>query len=364
MGKAHDLSRRSFLGAAAGTATAAAIGATASPAMAGGGVAEGQLQPEGQADVAAAGHGGKSVAAITYRTTPRPGWVPDDFVAPKNARQQFLTIDAIDGFKVDAVLFEPRDRKPSDTTLVLRVHGSGGNYLGFEMPGLSAAGYAVLAINTRQHDDNGETDNFFDIRKDIEAAFFTAVDMGYKKIVLNGRSLGNIQVQFYAATNWDPRIRGVILPSMFAKLPWKSRHLLTQDEQNYNQLFDESMRFLAAGRVDEILPTEMRGGGGSPSRTGPVTGQHFLSYRWEATSAADGTYWIKRIPIPILMMRGDQDTTIRDFEPNWLLAEANSEGSLVPSIKFVEIPGGSHSLNENPEAVLEAEVSWLKSLGL
>lgn len=348
--KQSNVSRRSFIGAAAGTAAVGAVAATAGTAQA--------------SEREAPSSGGTRAAGITYRTVPRPDWVPDDFVAPSGVRQRFLAISAIDGFRVDAVLFEPRNRRPSETTLVLRVHGSGGNYVGFEMPRLSAEGYAVLAINTRQHDDLGETDNFLDIRKDIEAAFYTAIDRGYDRIVLNGRSLGNIQVQFYAATNWDNRIRGVILPAMFAKLPWKSRHLLTQDEENYQQLFTESLQFLAEGRQDEILPTEMRGGGGNPDRTGPVTAQHFLTYRREHTSTADGTYWIKKIPRPILMLRGDQDKTIRDFEPNWLLVAAKSEGAIVPSIKFVEIPGAGHSLDENPDAVIEAEVAWLRELGL
>lgn len=349
--KQSQVSRRAFVGATAGTAAVVAVGAAPGTAHAG---------------------GGKPVAGISYRTVPRPDWVPDDFVAPPGVRQRFLTIEAIDGFEVSAVLFEPRHRKPADTTLILRVHGSNGNYLGFEMPRLSAEGYAVLSINTRQSnqapglpgDRGGETDNFLDIRKDIEAAFYTATDRGHEKIVLNGRSLGNIQVQFYAATNWDNRIRGVILPAMFAKLPWKSRHILTRDEENYQQLFSESLDLLAQGRQDEICPTEMRGGGGNPNRTGPVTAQHFLTYRREHTSTADGTYWIKKVPRPILMLRGDQDSTIRDFEPNWLLAAATSEGSIVPSIKFVEIPGAGHGLSENQDAVIEAEVSWLQELGL
>ena len=74
-------------------------------------------------------------------------------------------------------------------------------------------GYASLAINTRQHDDKINSDNFFDVRRDIEAALQVARALGYKKLVLQGHSLGNIQVQFYAATNWDRDIQAVILLS-------------------------------------------------------------------------------------------------------------------------------------------------------
>jgi hypothetical protein len=40
----------------------------------------------------------------------------------------------------------------------------------------------------------------------------------------------------------------------------------------------------------------------------PLTGGHFLTYRAEASSSANGTYWIKRVPRPILMVRDAGDT--------------------------------------------------------
>jgi dienelactone hydrolase len=70
---------------------------------------------------------------------------------------KFLAIKAIDGFQVDAALWQPSAKPPSGTTLVVMVHGSGGSYqrgpessLGWR---LASTGYAALAISTRQHDD-------------------------------------------------------------------------------------------------------------------------------------------------------------------------------------------------------------------
>jgi pimeloyl-ACP methyl ester carboxylesterase len=91
-------------------------------------------------------------------------------------------------------------------------------------------GYAALSISTRQHDTNINTDNFFDVRKDIEAAVATAEALGYTSIVLEGHSLGTIQVEYYAATNWDPAIKAVVLTGPFGKLPWKSRNIIIQDD--------------------------------------------------------------------------------------------------------------------------------------
>jgi hypothetical protein len=59
----------------------------------------------------------------------------------------------------------------------------------------------------------------------------------------------------------------------------------------------------------------------------PVTARHFLTYRDEQASAADGTYWISRIPRPA-------DGVMLPFEPHMLLSAAPGEGSL----KHVLVP--------------------------
>ena len=80
------------------------------------------------------------------------------------------------------------------------------------------------------------TDNFFDVRQDIEAAVVTAKALGFRSIILQGHSLGTVQAAFYAASDWDPTIKAVILTGAFGKLPWKSRHILIQDEETYRAL--------------------------------------------------------------------------------------------------------------------------------
>jgi hypothetical protein len=84
--------------------------------------------------------------------------------------------------------------------------------------------------------------------------------------VLQGHSLGTVQVEFDAATDWDPAIKAVILTGAFGKLPWKSRHILIQDEGNYKALVDASLGALKAGKAAEILPIKMRWLGGVETR--------------------------------------------------------------------------------------------------
>ncbi len=305
-------------------------------------------------------------ASIEYETAPSPAGLPDEMHALPGASLRFLSSEAVDGFKVRAALWQPENKPPGDTTMIVQVHGSGGNLSSLPLRAiaraLSARGYAALSISTRQHDEHVNTDNFFDVRRDIEAAVATVRALGYRSIVLLGHSLGTVQVQYYAATDWDPTIKAVVLTRAFGKLPWKSRHILIQDEDNYKALAEASRGALRAGKAAEILPFKMRWLRGVET---PVTAQHFLTYRDEQTSAADGTFWISRIPRPILILRDEADGLVLPFEPYMLLSAARAEGSLVPSVKYVLVPNHrppsreGHLFTDNTDALIDAVAAWL-----
>ncbi len=314
---------------------------------------------------------GQIAASVEYDFIPPPAGLSDDFRPIAGMSLRFMSIKAIDGFQIEAALWQPAAKQPVATTLIVMVHGSGGSYRGAPQsalgPRVAAKGYATLAINTRQHDDRINTDNFFDVRRDIDAAVQVARALGYKTLVLQGHSLGNIQVQFYAATNWDRDIKGVMLLGAFGNLPWKTRTILMQDEEGFQKLIEASLKALRDGKLEEVLPIKMHYLAGQDS---PVTGQHFLTYRWDKTSAADGTFWIHRIPRPILLVRDQSDGLIQPFEPYMLLSAAHSEGSLATSIDFVLLPDSKpvslkgHSFDGNEQPLTETITNWLANHGL
>jgi hypothetical protein len=127
-------------------------------------------------------------------------------------------------------------------------------------------------------------------------------------------------------------------------------------------LANASLGALRDGKAAEILPIKMRWLGGVET---PVTAQHFLTYRDEQMSAADGTYWIGRIPRPILIVRDQADGVVLPFEPYMLLSAARAEGSLVPSIKYVLLPNHrspsreGHQFADNEEPLIDAVSAWL-----
>ncbi len=114
-----------------------------------------------------------------------------------------------------------------------------------------------------------------DLRRDIDAAVQTGRALGYRSLVLQGHSQGSAHVQFYAATNWDSDIKAVILLGAFANLPWKTRNLLVQNEENFKALIDASMKSLRERTVDADLPIKMHAFTGQDV---PTTAQHFLTF--------------------------------------------------------------------------------------
>ena len=314
---------------------------------------------------------GQTAASIDYQFTSRPSDLSDDFKSIDGVDVKFLSLKAIDGNTIAGALWHPQGKPAGDTTLVVMIHGSGGSYrrapesaLGGR---LAAKGYAALAIDTRQHDGNINTENFFDVRRDIDAAVYSARALGYRKIVLQGHSLGNIQVQFYAATNWDRDIKAVMLLGAFANLPWKTRNVLVQNEPRFQQLIASATKALRDGKLDTPLDVKMSYFTGQDV---PVTAQHFLTYRWDKTSIADGTTWIKRVPYPVLLVRDQADALVQAFETHTLLDAAHVEGSLVQGIELVVLPSSrppglkGHYFDGNEQPLADTLVRWLAARGL
>ena len=313
----------------------------------------------------------ETAASIQYELATTPQGLSDDFRTTEAADPKFLTLTSIDRNRIDAAWWQPKGKEVANTTAVIMIHGSGGSYrrapesaLGAR---LAAKGYAVFAIDTRQHNDKINTENFFDVRRDIDAAVHTARALGYRKLVLQGHSLGNIQVQFYAATNWDSDIKAMVLLGPFGNLPWKTRNILVQNEDNFAKLIAAAKQSLNDGVLDKPLSVRMSY---FTEQDVPVTAQHFLTYRWDKTSIADGTVWIKRIPLPILLVRDQADALIQPFEPYMLLDAAHSEGALAKSIDYVLLKNDrppslkGHYFDGNEQPLADALAQWLSKAGL
>jgi len=66
-------------------------------------------------------------ASVEYDPIPRPAALPDHMQALPGASLGYLSISATDGFKVQAALWQPENNQRADTTIIIGVHGNGGN---------------------------------------------------------------------------------------------------------------------------------------------------------------------------------------------------------------------------------------------
>jgi pimeloyl-ACP methyl ester carboxylesterase len=305
-----------------------------------------------------------TAAAVGYRPLPEPPAAYRGYAAPEGTAARFFEITSLDGRTGDAVLLTPAVVDPA-APLVISVHGSGGSITSQPVyllsRGLSAAGVPVLAVNTRQSGDAVNTDSFYATVRDVEAAFWTARSLGYERIVLHGHSLGTSQVTYFAATHWHREISGVVLTGMFADLPWKSRHLLINDELAYARLGAEAAEFAARGDYAAVLKEPMRWLHGAEM---PVTAQHFLSYRQTGTAGARSVDWIARVPYPLLLVRDANDPVINYFEPGQLQAAA--EAGISPAVTSVLLasPEGTngHAFEATGDALVELASGWVLGL--
>lgn len=303
-------------------------------------------------------------AAVSYRRRESVSPELADLPAPPGGQLSYYDLTSLDGRTGLAAYLLPEHVEPG-TPLVLSVHGSGGSISSQPVRtlavGLSERGVPVLAINTRQSGDAVNTDNYYATVRDIEAAYWMARSLGHTRIVLHGHSLGTSQVALFAATHWQGSTAGVVLTGMFADLPWKSRHLLINDESRYRALTEEAVAAVRAGDFSRTLETGMPWLG---NRTTPVTAQHFLTYRRVGLAGARSVDWAGRIPYPVLMVRDQHDSVIHDFEPGWL--ESALREGLSPSVTSISLPSDpgteGHRFDGSRQALIDTVLTWLATL--
>src|SRR5262252_6609273 len=69
-------------------------------------------------------HAAQIAASVEYDFVARPEGLSSDFDLRESASLKFLAIKTIDGFQVDASLWQPSSKQPADTVVIIMVHGS------------------------------------------------------------------------------------------------------------------------------------------------------------------------------------------------------------------------------------------------
>lgn len=294
--------------------------------------------------------------------------------------KQFYLAEVITKDKLvhQGIYFQPsRKNKKS----ILWVHGLTDNFYGdlHLMEELSSRceteGWGLAAFNNRGHDIvssitkldpslpkgkigiNGGSayEAFEDCILDIDAGISFLVSQGFPEIVIAGISTGANKVCYYAGTQRDPRVAGVILSSPLSDVPIGKKEL----GKNYRPLIQKAETRVRNGKGNDIFldyPAMM------------LTANRFLSLYREGSEEDVFPYYQKnpkskvftKIAIPLfVVLAGSDEYSDRPVSEIKQFFDAHQR-----SIRYhsVVIAGAFHSYGGKEKECADAMHSWMLRL--
>lgn len=271
-----------------------------------------------------------------------------------------------------------RPEKPGKKA-ILWVHGLTDNFYG-DLSALEALsercekeGWGLASFNTRGHDivasvkkldpqnPKGQTsismgssyENFADCVYDIDGAITFLKKQGFLQVILAGISTGANKVCYYAGTQKDPRIAGVILVSPISDVPVesKSKHY----KENVKQ-----MKTLVKQRKDESLLSDIS--------YLPLTPNRYLSLFDPGSSEDVFDYYSKqpkltafssiKQPLCVVLAGADEYT---DRPVSEILNVLRKHHRSTNFQGFI-IPGAFHSFNGKEKEVVGKILRWVRQI--
>lgn len=268
-------------------------------------------------------------------------------------------------------------------TCVVEVHGMSGNFienyyahvLGEK---LTKAGFGFIYGHNRGYchmngiptkpirsDNNGYNSTrlgamyelFEDCPKDISAWIVKAKELGYKKIILLGHSLGCNKVVYYLHNYTDPDITGVILASPPDMMGLAE---LEKYQPNHTELLKEARELVASGKPRHLLSGDLWGG------EYILSAQTYLSL-FEQGGLADNLPvnrnpevfdQLATIEQPILGLMGEyDDIEIRSLHEDMALIKSKATSCSDFDIKFVS--GANHDYQNREVEFANTILDWL-----
>ena len=215
-------------------------------------------------------------------------------------------------------------------------------------------------VNTKGHDtvwanadDGAYYGNANEIldnsRLDLRAGIDYLAKRGYRRIALLGHSMGAVKVVYYAATEADDRVVGVI-PVSPVRLSY-SYYLESEAAEEFQRIIRQADQLEAEDRALELMQVDF-----------PIS-QMFSAFSYLDKHGPGERYNLvdlaPRIKIPMLVIAGELETHVRlrDCPQDMVTAAVNC-----PKAEYVIIPGGNHSLTNNTERASATVLDWLANL--
>lgn len=288
--------------------------------------------------------------------------------------QELLSIPFGDS-RIDALFYRSllRADEPEKEPVVIHVHGFLGNFLDgsqrFLPPILAKSGYSSLAVNTRM----ATFGLFFgygiidDTIPQIDTVVMYLKNMGYKKIILSGYSLGSSIVLRYASLRNDPSkyqsFKGVVAIST----PYSTPETIRMKWNRWKSVpsYDEIYRRVnEALKPDPYSSTEDRtviiyrasGDTLNPEHSELYT---FKTWWYLASPEAESAKCFKQIEkvkIPILLIQGRDDDILKPDEALELAQIAKNAGNQDVSSTYMD---AAHRFEGKEKELGQEIIKWL-----
>lgn len=277
--------------------------------------------------------------------------------------------------KIDALFYHTtaqRDQSEKEP-IIIHVHGFLGNFLDgsqrFLPPILAKAGYSSLSINTRMA--NFSLFFGFGILEDTVPQIDTVIvflkELGYKKIILSGYSLGGSIVLRYTALRNDPSaypsLKGVIALATPRSMPDSIRRRWDRwgSEPSYEEVYRRAKEILQrdpynASEDRTVLIYKARGDTYRPEHTEIYTYKTWWFLAGPEAEGAKAYKQIEKTKIPILLTQGWHDDIIDPIETFELAQIALDAGNRDVSAFYLN---AGHTLEMKEEELGDIITKWL-----
>ena len=272
-----------------------------------------------------------------------PAW------ADENVGIEMVRLQTADGITLTGVLRRPHTvRKKAG---VVMIHGYSGNFysgiMAFLPEAIADCGFAVLALNMRDHDRVPKKNLFEKNRYDIAAAVDEMARRGYRPMYLYGHSMGTNRVLYYQTVTKDPRIAGMILTGPPGNLyKWNVRIF---GQESAARVLGHAMELKGNGKGNEWMLIDL-----GPLGKTLYTANHLVSLRGPET-VSDPFKNIAKISKPILIVHGLADRLALPEMADQLRQSAGTE----TQVKVVKIAGANHRFGGSQQELSDTICRWL-----
>jgi len=294
---------------------------------------------------------------------------------PKEVGITIHKIYAEDGLELDALLFEPKKKNPRG--IVIHIHGKEGHFIqnhfvtvmGYTYP---LYGYSFLTFNNRGHDYLADmlrksTQGYEWVTKgtaydlieecvyDIGGVVSYVRDLGYKKIILQGHSIGPHKIVYYLAKRPKHGIEKVILLSS-----GDVRYLLDAYVKGWKDYIPLAEKLIKKGKGDELMPVRLW----SNALVSAKTFWHYTkedSDEWifNFSHPELGFKYFDKIKLPILAVSPENDIAIGVKSAKAM--QLIKERTISQDFKSLIIKNTVHNYAGKEEELALGVMKWLES---